>query len=75
MQDKNKPTISIIMTAFKRNYLISSFKPFSKQTYKPKFYTIIQNENRINYSITLFRKIDNEPIYQIWINNWNSFFF
>lgn len=73
--DKDMPSLCIILPNFKRNYISSSFASFSKQTYKPKFYVIIQNDNRINYNLTLIQKMVNEPIYHIWMQNWNSFFF
>jgi hypothetical protein len=73
--DKNMPSICIILSSFKRNYFSSSFPSFSKQTYKQKFYIIIQNDNRIQYNLPLIQKMVNEPIYHIWMQNWNSFFF
>ena len=73
--DKDKPSLCIILPNFKRNYFSSSFRAFSKQTYKPKFYLVIQNDNRINYNLSLIQKMVNEPIYHIWMQNWNSFFF
>jgi hypothetical protein len=74
-KDKNKPSFCIMLPNYKRNYLSSSFTAFSKQTYKPKFYVIIQNDNRIHYNLSLIQKIVNEPVYHIWMSNWNSFFF
>ena len=73
--DKNIPSICIILPSFKRNYFSTSFRYFSKQTYKPKFYIIIQNDNRIQYNLPLIQKIVKEPVYHIWMQNWNSFFF
>ena len=73
--DKNMPSFCIILPNFKRNYLLSSFTSLSNQTYKPKFYIVIQNDNRIHYNLSLIQKLVNEPVYHIWIQNWNSFFF
>lgn len=73
--DKNMPSLCIILPNFKRNYFSFSFPAFSNQTYKPKFYIIIQNENRIHYNLTLIQEMVNEPVYHIWMQNWNSFFF
>ena len=73
--DKNMPSFCIILPTFKRNYFNSSFTAFSNQTYKPKFYIIIQNENRMIYNLSIIQKIVNEPVYHIWMQNWNSFFF
>ena len=73
--DKDKPSLCIILPNFKRNYFSSSFRAFSKQTYKPKFYLVIQNDNRINYNLSFIQEMINEPIYHIWMQNWNSFFF
>ena len=73
--DKNMPSLCIILPHFKRNYFSSSFIAFSKQTYKPKFYVVIQNDNRTYYNLSSIQKMVNEPIYHIWMQNWNSFFF
>lgn len=73
--DKNISSLCIILPSFKRNYFSSSFSSFSKQTYKPKFYIIIQNENRIHYNLSLIQNMVKEPVYHIWMQNWNSFFF
>ena len=75
IKDKDKPSLCIMLPNFKRNYLYSSFKAFSYQTYKPKFYIIIQNENRKIYNLSSIKKIIKEPVYHIWLQNWNSFFF
>lgn len=74
-KDKEKPSLCIMLPNFKRNYLYSSFKAFTYQIYKPKFYIIIQNENRISYNISSIKKMVNEPVYHIWMQNWNSFFY
>ena len=73
--DKNMPSFCIMLPNFKRNYFSSSFTAFSNQTYKPKFYIVIQNENRIHYNLSLIQKMVNEPVYHIWMQNWNSYFF
>jgi len=73
--DKNISSLCIMIPNFKRNYLSSSFSSFAKQTYKPMFYIIIQNDNRIQYNLSLIQKIVKEPVYHIWMQNWNSFFF
>lgn len=73
--DKNIPSLCIMLPNFKRNYFSFSFTAFSKQIYKPKLYVIIQNENRTYYNLTLIQKMVNEPVYHIWMQNWNSFFF
>ena len=75
IEDKEMPSFCIMLPNFKRNYFSSSFTAFSNQTYKPKFYIIIQNENRIHYNLSLIQKMVNEPVYHIWMQNWNSFFF
>jgi len=73
--DKNISSLCIMLPNFKRNYLSYSFSSLAKQTYKPKFYIIIQNDYRIQYNLSLVQKMVNEPIYHIWMQNWNSFFF
>ena len=73
--DKDNPSFCIILPNFKRNYFSSSFPSFSNQTYKPKFYIIFQNDNRIQYNLSYIQKMVNEPVYHIWMQNWNSFFF
>ena len=73
--DINMPSFCIMLPNFKRNYFSFSFRSFSKQTYKPKFYIIIQNDNRIQYNLSFIQKFVKEPVYHIWMQNWNSFFF
>ena len=68
------PSFCIMLPAFKRNYFSSSFPAFSNQTYKPKFYIIIQNENRIHYNLSLIQKMVYEPIYHIWMHGILFFF-
>jgi len=75
INDKENPSLCIILPNFKRNYLSYSFPKFSYQTYKPKFYLVIQNEDRIHYNISLIQKMVKEPVYHIWMQNFNSFFF
>ena len=75
INDKVNPSLCIILPNFKRNYLYYSFTAFSNQTYKPKFYLVIQNDNRIYYNISKIQNKVDEPIYHIWMQNWNSFFF
>ena len=69
INDKNLASLCIMLPNFKRNYFSFSFPAFSKQTYKPKFYVIIQNENRTYYNLTLIQKMINEPVYHIWMPN------
>ena len=64
-----------MLPAFKRNYFLESFRAYSKQTYKPKFYIIIQNDNKVHFNLTSIQSLVNEPVYHIWMQNWNSFFF
>jgi hypothetical protein len=75
INDKSMPSLCIMIPAFKRNYFSSSFAAFSNQTYHPKFYIIIQNENIVHYNLSLIQKMVNEPVYHIWMQNWNSFFY
>ena len=72
--DKLNPTLGIMIPAFKRDYFSLSFQEFSKQTFKPKFYVIIQNDNRQHLNLSLIQSFVNEPVYHIWMQNWNSFF-
>ena len=73
--DKNIPSLCVMIPSYKRNYFFSSFPAFSNQTYKPKFYIIIQNDNLMHYNLSLIQKMVGEPVYHIWMQNWNSFFF
>ena len=57
------------------DYFNYSFFSFAKQTYQPKFYVIIQNDNRKQLNLSLIANKINQPIYHIWMQNWNSFFF
>lgn len=75
INDRFMPTIGIIIPAYKRNYFSSSFSFFANQTYKPKFYVIFQNDNIVHLNLTLIQNMVNEPVYHIWMQNWNSYFF
>ena len=65
INDKFIPDICIMIPAFKRNYFNESFSAFSKQTLKPKFYVIIQNDNKIHFNLSLIQNMVNEPVYHI----------
>ena len=71
----NIPSFCTIVPAFKRDYFNSIFYALSKQTYKPKFYVFIQNDDRKHFNLTIFKQFANIPIYHIWMQNWNSYFF
>jgi hypothetical protein len=73
--DTKEPEICIMIPIFKRNYINESLSSLSKQSYKPKFYLLIQNQNRIRFNFTSIKKFVKEPIYHIWMSNWNSFFY
>ena len=73
--EKNNNSLCIILPSFRRNYFSYSFRSFSNQTYKPKFYVFIQNDSRQHFNLTFFKSLVKEPVYHIWMQNWNSFFF
>ena len=73
--DTKEPEICIMIPIFKRNYINESLSSLSKQSYKPKFYLLIQNQNRIRFNFTSIKKFVKEPVYHIWMSNWNSFFY
>lgn len=73
--DRKEPEICIMIPLFKRNYINESLTSLSKQTYKPKFYLFIQNQNRIRFNFKSINQLVKEPIYHIWMSNWNSFFY
>ena len=75
INDKFLPSICIMIPTFKRNYFSDSFPSFSNQTFKPKFYVIIQNDNIKYFNISKIQNMVNEPVYHIWMRNWNSFFY
>ena len=75
INDKSIPDICIMIPTYKRNYFNESFSAFSNQTLKPKFYVIIQNDNKIHLNLSLIQKMVNEPVYHIWMVNWNSYFY
>ena len=75
INDNANPTLGIILPTYKRNYFSSSMPSYASQTYKPKFYVVIQNSNRKNFNISLIQNMVNETVYHIWMQNWNSFFF
>ena len=73
--DTKEPELCIMIPIFKRNYINESLTSLSKQTYKPKFYLFIQNQNRIRFNFKSINQLVKEPIYHIWMSNWNSFFY
>ena len=75
INDNLTPSLGIMIPAYKRNYFSFSFSSFSKQTYKPKFYIIIQNDNLKHFNLSYIQSIVDEPVYHIWMKNWNSFFY
>ena len=75
INDKFIPDICIMIPTYKRNYFNESFSAFSKQTLKPKFYVIIQNDNKMHFNLSLIQNMVNEPVYHIWMVNWNSYFY
>jgi hypothetical protein len=75
INDSDNPSLCIMIPAFKRNYFPNSFQAFYNQTYKPKFYVIIQNDHRIYLNISYLKDMIKQPIFHIWMKNWNSFFF
>ena len=75
INDKYLPSLCIMIPSYKRNYFSFSFPAFSKQTYKPKFYIIIQNDNKVHHNLSLIQTMVSAPVYHIWMQNWNSFFF
>ena len=50
LNEINNPSLCILLPSFKRNYFSTSFPAFSNQTYKPKFYVFIQNDDRIHFN-------------------------
>ena len=75
INDDPMPSLCYMLPTFKRNYFSESLPAYSRQTYKPKFYVIIQNDNKLHFNLTYIQSLLNEPIYHIWMQNWNSFFF
>ena len=73
--DDNRESLCILLPTFKRNYIYHSLLSLSNQTYKPSFYIIIQNDNKIHFNFTYIHDIVSEPVYHIWMQNWNSFFY
>ena len=65
INDSFKPSLCVMIPLFKRNYFSYSFPSLSKQTYSPKFYVIIQNDNRIHLNLTSFKMSIKEHIYHI----------
>ena len=73
--EQYKPSLCIVLPTYKRDYFSFSMPEFGKQTYKPKFYLIIQNDNVKNFNMPYIQSMVNETVYHIWMSNWNSFFF
>ena len=75
INDNSNPSLCIMLPTFKRNYFSLSMPAYASQTYKPKFYVIIQNTDRMHFNMSFVQNMTNETVYHIWIQNWNSFFF
>lgn len=75
IKDNKNPLLCILLPIFKRNYFYYSIPSFLNQTYQPKFYVIIQNDDMIHLNLTYIQKRLKKPVYHIWMKNWNSFFF
>ncbi len=73
--DNNKSALCLLLPVFKRNYIYNSFLSLSNQTYKPKFYVIVQNDDRMHFNISFIQSLVREPVYHIWMQNWNSLFY
>ena len=69
------PSLCVVLPTFKRDYFHESMPAYAKQTYRPKFYLIYQNDNRRQFNFSYIQSQVNEPVYHIWMSNWNSFFF
>ena len=75
INDNLIPSICTILPVYKRNYFSVSLPAYSNQTYKSKFFVILQNVNRIHFNLSLIQSMLDVPVYHIWMQNWNSFFF
>jgi len=75
IEDNSSPSLCIMLPTFKRNYFTVSMPAYGSQTYKPKFYVIIQNTDRMHFNMPFIQNMVNETVYHIWMQNWNSFFF
>ena len=76
INDNFKPSICTILPSYRRNYFYNySIPSYSKQTYKTKFYVILQNDNRKHFNLSLIQSLVDVPVYHIWMQNWNSYFF
>ena len=73
--NNDRQSLCILLPIFKRNYIYHSLLSLSYQTYKPSFYVIIQNDNKIHFNLSYIQDIIKEPVYHIWIQNWNSYFY
>ena len=73
--NNDRQSLCILLPTFKRNYIYHSLLSLSYQTYKPSFYVIIQNDNKIHFNLSYIQDIIKEPVYHIWIQNWNSYFY
>ena len=75
INDNYNPSICTIIPTFKRDYFLESMPYYSNQTYKTKFYVILQNDRRRHFNLSLIQSLVDVPVYHIWMRNWNSFFF
>ena len=75
INDNLDPSVCIMLPTYKRDYFSFSMPAYANQTYRPKFYVIIQNTAQMHFNMTLIQNMVNETVYHIWMPNWNSFFF
>ena len=75
INDNHVPSICTIIPTFKRDYLSESMPYYSNQTYKSKFFAILQNDRRRHFNLSLIQSLVDVPVYHIWMRNWNSYFF
>ncbi|KAK8793499.1 hypothetical protein WA158_004858 [Blastocystis sp. Blastoise] len=67
----NSDTFSVTIGTYRRNYVEEQISDISTYSLKPKFITINQNLNLVNFDILSFSKY-NIPILHTWCTNWNS---
>lgn len=73
--NSNHPKLAILMPHFKRVYTYQHLQEYAKQDFQPTFYLIFQNDNRFSLDFDNLSTIVQQPIYHIWLYNWNSLFF
>ena len=73
--DDGNEDFSLMIPAYRRNYMRQSILSVMSQTVKPKAIFILQNRMHVTFNFTQLVQLSEVPIWHFWATNWNSYFF